>query len=309
MAAVTKIIEKINTNFDRDFEENLPEICHVQKSADSTVKLLLGLCDNNRIEAVIIPFYKRHTICLSTQVGCAMGCRFCETGSQGFTRNLDAMEILGQYIVCYKWICDNNPEKDIPKPNVVFMGEGEPLNNFDMVKEACRMLLSPLGVCIGPRQITLSTVGYLPGLQRIKELPGINFALSLHSAFPEKRQEIIPHEKKSGLDKILPLIKEIPLKKNQFINFEYLLIADFNDQEEDAIALAELVNQFQAIVNIIPYNEIPGKKWKRPNEKQIEKFKEILVKKDVNTMVRISKGSDIQAACGQLKGSVSAGIK
>lgn len=307
MSTPLKIIAKIHKHFDRDFEKNLPRITHTQKSIDGTIKLLLAYSDGVHIESAIIPFHRRHTVCLSTQAGCAMGCRFCQTGAQGLTRNLTAIEILSQYMISYNYLHRAKPDSTIAKPNIVFMGEGEPLHNFDQVNQACRMLLSKKGVCLGPRQITLSTVGYVPGLERLAELPCINLALSLHSAIPEKRQELIPLESTWNLKSILPLLEKAPLMKNQYINFEYLLIQDFNDSDEDAEELSALVKRFQAIVNIIPCNEVSGTPWKRPGEDRITAFKEMLVRRGVRTMVRKSKGADIQAACGQLKGSFSAG--
>jgi len=291
-------------NITHDFFSYSPEIVDEQRSADGTVKLLLEFQDGERIESVIMPFHRRYTICLSTQAGCAMRCVFCRTGIQGFNRNLTAEEIVTQYLTCYQYIIDLEQKKNIAKPNIVFMGEGEPLHNFDNVKRACSILLSPDGVCLGPRQITLSTVGYLPGLKRFSEMPPINFALSLHSAIPEKRAMLIPLENKFSLDTILLQINKIPLMKNQYINFEYLLIADFNDSAEDANALSRLVGQYRAIVNIIPYNSIPGLSFKSPDESGISSFKKLLVERGIRTMVRISKGRDIQAACGQLKGAI-----
>lgn len=306
MSTTSKITAKIQKHFDRDFEKDQPEIIQTQKSIDGTTKLLFSYQDGVCIESAIIPFHRRHTVCLSTQAGCAMGCRFCQTGTQGLTRNLTAVEILAQYMACYDYLHQTRPGTTIAKPNIVFMGEGEPLHNFDQVNQACHMLLSKKGVYLGPRQITLSTVGYAPGLRRLAELPGINLALSLHSAIHEKRRELIPLENTWGLDTILPLLKKAPLMKNQYINFEYLLIQDFNDSEKDADELSKLVKGFQGIVNIIPCNEVTGTPWKRPGEDRIAAFKKMLVRRGIRTMVRISKGADIQAACGQLKGMVSA---
>ena len=290
MNPTLKITEKIKQNFDKDFSDRLPKILRQQRSVDGTIKLLLGLEDGIAIESVIMPFHKRHTVCLSSQAGCAMGCRFCRSGSRGLVRNLSALEILGQYMVCYEYICQQSSGRHIDKPNIVFMGEGEPLHNFDQVKKTCHMLLSRQGVYLGPRQITLSTVGHLPGLQRISELQGINIALSLHSAFPDKRKELIPVEQKWGLDEILPLLKEVPLASHQYINFEYLLIEGFNDSPEDADALSNIVKEFQAIVNIIPCNPAPGNPWQSPSEMSVANFKSMLVSRRVRTMVRISKG-------------------
>ncbi len=305
MHTVVKIIKKISNRIEPDFEKNLPSVSKAQESSDGTLKLLLEFNDGIKVESVIMPFYKRHTVCLSTQAGCAMGCRFCATGMQGFVRNLTSLEIVAQYLVCYQYLIDKKKQKNIPKPGIVFMGEGEPLHNFDNVKSACNILTSRDGVYLGPRQITLSTAGYLPGLERIEELGEINLALSLHSAIPEKRRELIPLENKYGLNCIIPLLEKKKLKKKQFINFEYLLISGFNNNEEDAEELYNCINKCKSIVNIIPYNQVHGVNWKAPTDEEISSFKEMLVKKNINTMVRASKGTDIEAACGQLKGSES----
>ncbi|TFH38342.1 MAG: 23S rRNA (adenine(2503)-C(2))-methyltransferase RlmN [Chrysiogenales bacterium] len=300
MDTLDKIIEKTAKNFGHDFAADKPRIIHTQKSADGTMKFLFELRDGIRIETVVLSFFKRHTVCLSTQAGCAMGCAFCKTGMGGLARNLTRDEILGQYLACYRHIIGENPGDTVASPGIVFMGQGEPLHNFDNLKAAFEVLLSDRGMCLGPRQITLSTVGYLPGLTRIEELPPVNFALSLHSALPHKRARLVPLEKRWGLERILPLVRTISLKKNQYINFEYLLIRDFNDGHDDAEALAGLVRPFKAFVNIIPYNEVPGLAWKPPDEERVAAFKAFLIDLDVRSMVRLPKGADIQAACGQL---------
>ncbi len=300
MNTVDKIIAKIRKHYGHDFETGLPAIVRTRQSADGTVKFLFGLHDRARVEAVIIPFSRRHTVCLSTQAGCAMGCSFCRTGMGGLTRNLSWHEIAGQYLSAYRWLIEACPGATVASPNIVFMGQGEPLHNFDSVKQALELLLSRGGVCLGPRQITLSTVGYLPGLTRVGELPPVNFALSLHSAISEKRAALVPLEKTSPLEKILPLLDNVPLMRNQYINFEYLLVKDFNDGGDDAAALAGLVKKYRAIVNLIPFNEVPGLKWERPDDAKVAAFKRMLVDRDVRVMVRLSKGADIGAACGQL---------
>ncbi len=302
MQTVKKIITKIDRH-QPSFPSQFPSIVKERRSVDGTVKLLLEFTDGARIESVIMPFHRRDTICLSTQVGCAMGCRFCRTGRLGLKRHLTAQEIVAQYLACYQWIIDDRAIPHIPKPNIVFMGEGEPLHNFENLKAACSLFLAREGVYLGPRQVTLSTAGYLPGLVRFSELPPVNFALSLHSAISEKRRSLIPLEKKYPLEQIIPVIRNINLMKNQFINFEYLLIKDFNDGEEDADALLELTCTFRAIVNIIPCNEIEGLPYENPGEEGVRRFKEMCVSRDIATMVRISRGSDIEAACGQLKGT------
>ncbi len=278
---------------------SLPKIVGQFKSDDGTFKFLMEFEDGKKVESVLIPFFKRYTVCLSSQVGCAMKCSFCFTGTQGLTRNLKSGEIIGQYIVVKQFL-----EKEIssssPSPNIVFMGQGEPLHNFDEVNRALTIMLDPLGLALGPRQITLSTAGYLPGLKKFNQLPKINLALSLHSPFNETRKELIPIAGQYPIEEIFKALDEVKLMKRQFITFEYLLIDELNDRVEDAIALENLLGKRRAIINIIPFNPFPGSQYKRPALDKVEQFKEMLVQRKLRTMIRSTKGSDILAACGQL---------
>ncbi|HEX4925036.1 MAG TPA: 23S rRNA (adenine(2503)-C(2))-methyltransferase RlmN, partial [Bdellovibrionales bacterium] len=207
----------------------LPAIRTVHQSADKTVKFLFEMEDGRRVETVLIPFQGKYTICLSSQVGCAMACAFCHTGLQGFTRHLRADEIVGQFVEAKRWLTENRPGDDRIL-NVVFMGQGEPLHNFDAVKTACGIFLSQHGLSLAVHKITVSTAGYLPGLERWKrEMPGVNVALSLHSTDPEKRGQLIPLNKKYPLEKILPVVDAIPEGDKRFVTYEYMLIDGFND--------------------------------------------------------------------------------
>ena len=187
--------------FQDNFDFTLPEIDTVQESnKDRSVKFLFKLKDNHKIETVLIPFHKKYSICLSSQVGCAMNCSFCFTGKQGFNRNLTTSEIVGQFLQAWRWLAQNRSGEERIL-NIVFMGQGEPLHNFDAVKKACEIFLSQHGTSIGFQKITISTAGYIPGLKRwSKEIPRVNLALSLHSPFEEKRNELIPLNKKYPLD-------------------------------------------------------------------------------------------------------------
>tara|TARA_R110002072_G_scaffold1989_1_gene16230 strand:- start:3972 stop:5021 length:1050 start_codon:yes stop_codon:yes gene_type:complete len=286
----------INERF--DFE--LPKIDSVYEADDKTVKFLFELEDGNKIESVLIPFHNKYSICLSSQVGCAMNCSFCFTGTQGLKRNLETSEIVGQFLKAWHWLKEKRAGEERIL-NIVFMGQGEPLHNFDAVKSACEIFVSQYGTSIGHQKITISTAGYIPGLKRWKEeIPGVNLALSLHSTFEEKRNELIPINRKFPLSEVLDYIENIPLAKKQFITYEYLLIEDFNDSEEDANALGELLKGKSAYINIIPFNPFPGSKYKRPGLERINKFKNVLDKFKIPTLVRITKGDDVLAACGQL---------
>ena len=278
---------------------DLPIIKEVHESSDETVKFLLEFSDKKTAETVLIPFYKRYTACLSTQIGCAMACSFCYTGTQGLKRNLSADEILGEYLVVWRWLKNNKPERSIA-PNIVFMGQGEPLHNFDHVKKATELFLDKKLIGLGPRQITLSTAGYLPGLKRFHEFPQINLALSLHSTNEEVRNELIPLNKAYHLDELFNVLDIVELKKRQFITYEYLMIKNLNMFEEDVLGLVKNLKSRRAIINLIPFNPFPGSRYLRPSVSEIDTFKNSLVENGLHVMIRTTKGDSILAACGQL---------
>lgn len=289
----------INDNFDFD----LPEIDSVHQSQDRTVKFLFKLADGNKVETVLIPFNGKYSICLSSQVGCAMKCSFCFTGTQGLTRNLRADEIVGQFLQAWRWLAQNRPGEERIL-NIVFMGQGEPLHNFDAVKKACEIFLSQHGTSVGSQKITISTSGFIPGLKRwAEEIPGVNLALSLHSPFAHKRNELIPINKRYPLEEVLGYIDEIPLAKKQFVTYEYLLIKDFNDSTVDAEKTGELLAGKRAYINLIPFNPFPGTDYERPSLEKTQKFKEVLDGFKIPTLIRGVKGDDVLAACGQLNSS------
>jgi len=285
------------------FNFELPNIKSVFKASDKTVKFQILLGDGNVVDTVLIPFHNKYSICVSSQVGCAMNCSFCYTGTQGFTRNLTCEEIIGQYILAWNWLKDNrNGEERIP--NIVFMGQGEPLHNFNNVKKACEIFLSTYGFSIGSQKITISTSGYLPGIKKwVNEMPSVNLALSLHSPFMEKRSELIPINQKYPLEDVLNYIDKIKLQKKQFVTYEYLLIENFNDQAEDAHKVGELLKGKRAYINLIPFNPFPGSKYKRPTLEKINDFKSVLDKYKIPTLIRTTKGDEVLAACGQLNTS------
>ncbi len=278
----------------------LPVIDHVHESEDHTVKFLIKFLDGNRVEAVLIPFQNKYTLCLSSQVGCAMKCSFCFTGTQGLKRNLATEEIIGQFIVAWKWL-ENNRPNDHKLKNIVFMGQGEPLHNFEAVKKACHIFLDQHGMSLGEQKITISTAGYLPGLKRwITEIPGVNLALSLHSVFEEKRNQLIPINQRYPLGEVLTIIDSIPLKRKQYITYEYLMAKNFNDGDEDAHALGKTLQSKPAIINLIPFNAFPGSEYVRSEDQQINQFKRIVESYKLPVLIRSTKGDDILAACGQL---------
>lgn len=277
----------------------LPEISQVSKAQDGTVKFLIKFHDQLEAETVLIPFHKRFTVCLSTQVGCGMNCSFCYTGTQGLKRNLTSGEIVGQYIVAQNWLRESN--KKALSPSIVFMGQGEPLHNLTEVTQAIRVFNDTKILGLGRRQITLSTVGFLPGLVKLNDFPKINIALSLHSPFEDERVKLIPINERYPLKDVIATLDQVPFLKKQFVTYEYLLIKDFNMSDKHVEGLADLLGSRKAILNLIPFNPFPGSKWERPSIEEIESFRVKLVEKRLRVMVRTTKGSDILAACGQLK--------
>lgn len=287
--------------FQENFDFSLPEIEVVQESEqDQTVKFLFKLHDNHKVETVLIPFNQKYSICLSSQVGCAMGCSFCFTGEQGLKRHLTTHEVIGQFIQAWRWLAKNRPGEERIL-NIVFMGQGEPLHNFDAVKKACEIFLCHYGTSVGIQKITISTAGYIPGLKRwLEEIPKVNLALSLHSPFEAKRNQLIPINKKYPLDEVLTYINQIPLQKKQFITYEYLLLKDFNDSIEDAKKLGEMLVDKRAYINLIPFNPYPGASYQKPSLAKVEEFKAVLDGFKIPTLIRGTKGDDVLAACGQL---------
>lgn len=287
-----------------NFDFSVPQIDFVQEAKDKTVKFLFRLSDGRKVETVLIPFHEKYTICLSSQVGCAMNCAFCFTGTQGFTRHLKTEEIVGQFLQAQTWLTTHRPYDDRIL-NIVYMGQGEPLHNFDAVKQSAEIFLSQHGLSLADHKITVSTSGYLPGLQRWKaEMPSVNIALSLHSPFTEKRNQLIPINRKFPLHDVLEVIRDIPKGDKRFITFEYLLIKGFNDSEQDAITTGQLLKEMKSLINLIPFNPFPGSKFERPELESVYRFKDYLAPFNIPTMIRTTKGDDILAACGQLKTEV-----
>lgn len=292
----------------KNFKFSLPKIIKIQNSTDNqTVKFLSQLEDNATVETVLVPFHKKYTICISSQVGCAMKCSFCYTGVQGFKRHLKVNEIIGQYLMAHDYIIKHFNDKKAA-PNIVFMGQGEPLHNFDTVKKAISIFLSPAGFNLGPRQLTLSTAGYLPGLARFSELQKINLALSFHSPFNNERSQLIPINNSYPIEELIKTLKLIPRLKRQYINIEYLIIKDLNHSNKHADEIHRLFRDLPIIINLIPFNEFPGAPYKRPSEDEIEGFKQMLKNFNFPVLRRTTKGDDILAACGQLNTKVEQNI-
>ena len=284
----------------KNFSFDLPKVILHKKSIDGTRKFLVSFDDNKTVETVLIPAKNRLTICLSTQVGCAIGCTFCHTGEMGFLRHLTNDEIVGEFLAIQVWLKENSISNG-NITNMVYMGQGEPLHNFQNVKEATEIFLDDLGLGFGQRRITLSTSGMVPQIKKLSDFPPINIAISLHAAHDNIRSELMPINKVYDLNRLLEAIKEIPLKAHRWITYEYLLIDGLNDRQEDIDALISLLSKKTSKVNLIPFNEYPQSKFKRPTIDKIKWFNQSLNDKGLISTIRATKGKDILAACGQLK--------
>ena len=288
------------------FDIRTPSVIRREQSADGTTKFLLRLEDGKRIETVCIPENPsgspdvleadRVTFCLSTQVGCAMRCAFCLTGKMGIDRNLTAGEIVGQVRVLVRELNLGNS-----RFNIVLMGMGEPLHNYDATMKALRILADDHGMAVSPRRVTLSTVGVLPALERLATEPVMpNLAISLHSTTEAQRDLLVPINRKYGIEELLNACRRFPLKRRERITFEYVMLKDVNDTPEDARRLVRLLSGIKSKVNLLPLNEAAGIPFERPSEAAVSRFARILAERGVTVSVRKSRGRDIRAACGQL---------
>ena len=272
-----------------------------QKSVDQSEKFLFALEDGETIESVYISEEFRKTLCISSQVGCAMGCRFCLTGKMGFKRNLYFYEIVDQVLAVQKLI---GKEKQIT--NIVFMGMGEPLMNLEEIKKALVFLLNTL--CFSKRKITVSTSGVVPGIYELSNFQlGVNLAISLNAATDKVRSDIMPVNKKYPIASLLEACRAFKLPRNRRIAFEYVMLKGINDTEEDAARLWRLLKGIKSKVNLIPFNSFHDTDLTRSLDEQIDIFQEHLASKGVTVMIRKSRGSDICAACGQLRGKAFVG--
>jgi 23S rRNA (adenine2503-C2)-methyltransferase len=295
--AMTNVPREVRAKLAERFTLAMPEVVTCTEPApDGSQKYLFTLADGNRIESVYMLIGDRRSICLSSQAGCAVGCTFCVTGFFGAGRNLTPSEIVGQFFVIQR-------EQQIPteQMNVVFMGMGEPLLNYDHLITSLEILYRNLS----PRRITVSTSGIIPGideLARYDRRP--NLAISVNAPDRKRREEIMPITAKYPLEELMDSLRRFPLERGRDITIEYVLLAGYNDSPRDAAALAKLIRGIHAKVNAIPFNEdanLPG--WmKRPSDREIDRFVDALVRNGVRTTVRRSKGRDIAAACGQLRG-------
>jgi 23S rRNA (adenine2503-C2)-methyltransferase len=293
---MTDLPRELREQFAAELAVTTPTLVRRDCSVDGTEKFLLELGDGQRIESVFIPDTPSMTFCISTQVGCAMACSFCLTGKMGLTRHLTAGEIVGQVRV----LADALGMRSKPF-NIVLMGMGEPLHNYDATMKALRLLADEHGFALLPRRVTLSTVGLLPALERLAREPFMpNLAISLHAPTDAQRGDLVPLNRKYGIAQIVDACRRFPLKRRSRITFEYVLLAGVNDSPADATRLARLLSGLKAKVNLIPLNPAAGIPFERPSDEAVNQFARILADHHLIVSVRKSRGRDIRAACGQL---------
>ena len=311
--AMTNLPKGLREKLREHFSLQTMELVRKQGAPDTTQKFLWRLSDHSLIESVLIPANPalygeasdRHTLCISTQVGCAYGCKFCASGLDGWKRNLLPNEIIEQ-ILAVERASEKTPaaskETGRAVDNIVVMGMGEPLANYDHLLKALRILNAPWGGGIGARKITISTSGLAPQIRKLAEEPlQFRLAISLHGATDEVRTRIMPVNKKYPLKELVAACEEYQAKKGRMMTLEYILIAGVNDMVEQTKPLAALAKKIFAKVNLIPYNTVEGLPWVRPAEDVCERFLEALEKQNVTATLRREKGHDIDAACGQLR--------
>lgn len=286
---------------------DLPEVIMDNLSEDGTRKWLIRLDSGNSIEMVYIPEDDRGTLCVSSQVGCALDCSFCATGKQGFNRNLSVDEIVGQLMIA-KLLLNDFEEIDNFTPrkvtNIVFMGMGEPLLNYRNVVSAMKIMLDDYGFGLSKRRVTLSTSGVVPALLRLKEDIDVALAISLHAPYNTLRNELVPINEKYPIEMLLDACRNYIDGTNKKITWEYVMLRGINDRDEDAHALARLIRNIPGKVNLIPFNPFDGVDYETSHRKQIDHFRSILMGYGIVVMTRKTRGDDVDAACGQLAGKV-----
>jgi 23S rRNA (adenine2503-C2)-methyltransferase len=307
-AQMTNLSKDIRAMLAEKFVVAVPEVVTKQVSSDGTRKYLVRIAGGHEVEIVYIPEEGRGTLCISSQVGCTLTCSFCHTGTQRLVRNLTAAEIIGQVMVARddlgEW-----PKLGVPNPpearllsNIVLMGMGEPLYNFDAVRDAMKIAMDPEGISLSRRRITLSTSGVVPEIARTADEIGCMLAVSFHATTDEVRDGLVPINKKWNIEALLDALREYPKASNsERITFEYVMLKGVNDSDEDARRLVQLIKGIPAKINLIPFNEWPGSPYERSSNNRIRAFADIVFNAGYSSPVRKPRGEDIMAACGQLK--------
>lgn len=292
---MTNISKKNREKLINHFKTGIRSFRDVHISKDGTKKYLFPVKEDKFIESAYIPEVKRNTLCISSQVGCKMGCLFCMTGKQGFQGNLSAGEIINQIV--------GLPEKK-QLTNIVYMGMGEPFDNTDEVMKSLEILRSPWGLNFGPRRITVSTIGIIPGMRYFLEHSDCHLAVSLHSPFDDERQDLLPVQSKYPVREVLSVLQKFDLGRHRRLSFEYIMFKDLNDSHRHVNELARLLNKVNCRINLISFHPIPGTDLNGSDDETIMRFQESLNKKGIRTTIRASRGQDIFAACGLLSTKV-----
>ena len=303
---MTDISKALRAHFTQFAEIHEPEVLHEKHSNDGTRKWVLKARSGSAIEMVFIPEDGRGTLCVSSQVGCALDCSFCSTGKQGFNSNLTTGEIIGQLRVAVQMLTSKYPDRTRVVTNVVFMGMGEPLLNMDAVLPAIELMMDDLGYGISKRKVTISTAGVVPGIRRLAEHSDASLAISLHAPNDAIRSNLVPINRKYPIAELLEACREYAacLGDKRTVTIEYTLLKDVNDQPEHAVELATLLQGFPCKINLIPFNPFRHSDYRRPSAIAVRAFQDRLIAAGFSTMVRTTRGEDIDAACGQLVGNV-----
>ena len=292
---------------------DLPEVVTRKESRDGTVKWIVRVANGNCVETVLIPDKGRNTLCVSSQVGCMLDCSFCSTGKQGFNGNLSTSDIVGQVWLADAELRARAAPGEVVRPgepggvtNVVLMGMGEPLLNFDNVVAATDLMMDDLAFGISKRRVTISTAGVVPGIYRLAEVSDVSLAISLHAPYDPLRDELVPINRKYPIEELLAACRHYVagLGERRSLTMEYTLLQGVNDSLEDARALAALLRDVRCKINLIPFNPFPGSGYQRPDEGRVRAFQTLLMNAGYATMLRTTRGDDIDAACGQLVGQV-----
>lgn len=301
------------TNLSKKFREKLSEVATVevptiitaQVSNDGTRKWLMRLNCGNAIETVYIPEDDRGTLCVSSQVGCALNCSFCATARQGFNRNLSVAEIIGQLWVAARELSQDNGIHDRKVTNIVMMGMGEPLLNFEPVVSAMDLMMDDFAYGLSKRRVTLSTSGVIPAMEKLKQVSDVSLAVSLHAPNDELRNVLVPINKKYPVKELMAVCKSyFESEAKRSVTFEYVMLHEVNDSPAHARQLIKILNGVPSKVNLIPFNPVEGIDYQCSSKKRIDAFRNILIAAGINTITRKTRGDDIDAACGQLVGNV-----
>ena len=313
---MTNFAKSLQNSLDENYQIEIPKIVKKDVSTDGTRKYLVRILGLHEVEVVYIPEPGRGTLCISSQVGCTLSCSFCHTGTQRLVRNLTSSEIIGQVMLAKddldEWPSDNKTlePKSRLLSNIVLMGMGEPLYNFENVRDAMKIAMDPEGISLSRRRITLSTSGVVPEISRTASEIGCLLAVSFHATTDEIRNKLVPINKKWNISTLIKSLKEYPkLSNSERITFEYVMLKGINDSDQDAHRLIKLIKGIPAKINLIPFNEWPGSPYQRSDWRRIKGFSDIIHNAGYASPIRKPRGEDIMAACGQLKSATERGRK